>query len=264
MIHVHLKGRMGNQMFQIATAKALALDNNVDFICSKSVSCVTPLTSAEIFRHRETIFRKIKFDHLPINPASAHYENSDFSYSPIKFVSNICLSGYYQSEKYFSQYRTRIIELFSLSEQLEKILNKKFGNLLKKEDTCSVHIRRGDYLKFKDSHNNLSLEYYDKCFEIMGRDKIYVFFSDDIEWCKQNFSNENYFFINTGFDVLDFFIMSNMKSNIIANSSFSWWAAWLNTNKDKRVLAPKVWFGPKNSHYSVEDLIPKTWEKINA
>lgn len=83
-------------------------------------------------------------------------------------------------------------------------------------------------------------------------------------WCKQTFSDVDATFVETGFDVLDFYLMSKMKNNIIANSSFSWWATWLNENCDKRVIAPKNWFGPKNQNLSTIDLIPNSWEIVDA
>ena len=146
---------------------------------------------------------------------------------------------------------------------MKNLIDKKFSSLLERSDTCSVHIRRGDYIRYKDYHNNLSIEYYEKCFH-EKKDSHLVFFSDDIEWCKKTFRNKEATFIKTESDVLEFYLMSRMRDNIIANSSFSWWAAWMNLNKNKHVIAPKKWFGPKNTHFLTEDIIPKTWELIDA
>ena len=262
MIKVLLKGRMGNQMFQIAAAQALASKNSDEFLCDVNIMGIKP-TDLETEKHRATIFKKVPFCNLT-NFRNLHNDSENFEFSPIEYKNEICLSGYYQSEKYFLSDKVKIKNLFSAPDRLKSIIEKRFCNLLSKENTCSVHIRRGDYLKFKDYHNNLTKQYYLNCFDIIGSDNHFVFFSDDIEWCKETFSDMNASFINTGFDVLDFYLMSYMKNNIIANSSYSWWAAWMNDNQNKKVLAPSVWFGEKNSNFSTRDITPERWEKIDA
>ena len=87
----------------------------------------------------------------------------------------------------------------------------------------------------------------------------FAFFSDDIEWCKQTFEGDNNVFVEKQDDVLDLYLMSKITNNIIANSSFSWWAAWLNENKDKTVISPKEWFGPRNQHLNRRDTTPEGW-----
>jgi hypothetical protein len=97
----------------------------------------------------------------------------------------------------------------------------------------------------------------------MGNDKYYIIFSDDISWCKENLSFlNNKIFIEGNTDFQDLYLMSKCKNNIIANSSFSWWGAWLNTNKDKIVIAPKKWFGISNSHLDTSDLYCNNWVTI--
>lgn len=262
MIYVSLKGRMCNQMFQIATAKALAIDNSTDFICSNQVAGIIP-TPEESRLYRKTTLRNVQFAHLyPMNYV-LHNDPPNFSYEKIKYHQNILLNGYYQSEKYFKEHRQQIIELYECPSGLESVIEGRFKSLLGRNDTCSVHVRRGDYIKYKDYHNNLSTEYYENCFYEKKGSHL-VFFSDDIEWCKETFKNKEATFVDTESDVVEFYLMSRMKDNIISNSSFSWWAAWMNLNEDKHVIAPKKWFGPKNTHFLTEDIIPKTWELINA
>ena len=86
-------------------------------------------------------------------------------------------------------------------------------------------------------------------------------FSDDLDWCKETFLGNRFTFISGNRDYQDLFLMSMCKNNIIANSSFSWWGAWLNTNLNKKVIAPKKWFGPQLS-LSSDDIYPNTWEII--
>ena len=92
-------------------------------------------------------------------------------------------------------------------------------------------------------------------------DITYLIFSNDIEWCKKNFIGNQFIFIEGEKDYIDLWLMSLCKNNIIANSSFSWWGAWLNTNSDKKVITPKNWFGPAINH-STQDLIPEKWFMI--
>ena len=123
-------------------------------------------------------------------------------------------------------------------------------------------MRRGDYLKLSEFHAVLGKEYYDKAMSKYHGAK-FVFFSDDIEWCKKNFSSiENTHFVEGETDVVDLYFMSIMKHNIIANSTFSWWGAWLNKNPDKIVIAPHKWYGPKNSHLEDNDIIPEHWRIV--
>tara|TARA_R110002020_G_scaffold269152_2_gene484466 strand:+ start:2920 stop:3708 length:789 start_codon:yes stop_codon:yes gene_type:complete len=262
MIYVDLKGRMCNQMFQMAAAKALALENNDNFKCSYNVSGIKP-SLEQTKKYRMTIFKNIQFEVFKINKKNIDEGTHDFSYKEIDYKNGICLSGYYQSEKYFIHREKEIREMFRCSPKVLKFIEKKYCQLLHKNNTCAVHIRRGDYLKYKEFHNNLGLDYYRASFEQM-KGKYFVFFSDDILWCKNNFKDLEGTFIDSKSDIIDFYLMSMLKNQIIANSSFSWWAAWLNTNKKKNVIAPKKWFGNKNSDLITEDLLPLSWEVIDA
>ena len=170
--------------------------------------------------------------------------------------------GYFQSEKYFKHNRDKILELFKPQEKINKFLLKKYSNLINNEKHVSVHIRRGDYLKFSDYHTNLNKDYYYKAMNYFKDEYKFIFFSDDIEWCKETFTNKNNIFIEKQDDILDLYLMSKIKNNIIANSSFSWWAAWLNENENKKVIAPSTWFGFKNGHLDKKDLLPKEWKII--
>jgi len=262
MIYVSLKGRLCNQMFQIATAKALSLDNGVDFACSNHVAGICP-TVDETRIYRQTIFKNIDFfNFLPLG-CIQHQDPANFSYKKIVYKNNIFLNGYYQSSKYFEHREKEIRELYKCPKSVEDFIDSNFSDLLDMKNTCSVHIRRGDYIKYKDFHNNLSKRYYEECFRKRKTDH-FVFFSDDIEWCKSTFVELDATFINSGTDIIDLYLMSRMKNNIIANSSFSWWGAWLNQSNSKVVLAPKNWFGPKNSNFTTKDLIPEEWIIIDA
>ena len=262
MIGAQTQGRLGNQMFIVATTYSLALDNNDSVTFPEDVICVTLPTPKETSIHRNTVFRDIKYTNDLSFVKNVYHEPEDHSYQQIEYAENMFLVGYFQSEKYFKHNREKIIELFSPIPQIDALLNKKYGDLINKDKIVSVHVRRGDYLKFSDYHANIGGDYYSQAIKQFPSDYTYVFFSDDIDWCKQTFNGPNNIFIEKQDDVLDLYLMSKIKNNIIANSSFSWWAAWLNQNQDKKVVAPKVWFGPKNQHLCREDLTPKEWITI--
>lgn len=130
---------------------------------------------------------------------------------------------------------------------------------MSRENSVSVHIRRGDYLLRKHSkiHGLCSLEYYLQAIQFIkskSKDPVFYFFSDDIPWARENFCNPSYKFVdcNSGSNsCLDLYLMSQCKHNIIANSTFSWWGAWLNRNKEKIVVAPSVWFNDQKKKHVI-------------
>jgi hypothetical protein len=176
-------------------------------------------------------------------------------------TKNVKINGYFQSEKYFINYKKEIKDLFKIDDETNFFLLKKYSNIISL-DTCSIHVRRGDYLKFPNIHPTQNIEYYNKAVGYIGENKHYLIFSDDIEWCKNNLNfikNKTFIFGNSDFQ--DLYLMSLCKNNIIANSTFSWWGAWLNNYKNKVVVAPELWFG-NEVNYNTYDLIPNNWIKL--
>lgn len=254
MLTCNLIGGLGNKMFQIATTHSLSLDNNDE--------CVFEITQASnahqpVNSYLENIFRFVKFGPVYSNKI---YQEPFFHYSEIPYTTNLKLSGYFQSEKYFTKNREKILNLFSIDEKSLSYINEKYGKILDKK-TCSIHIRRGDYLSLPNHHPICSLEYYNKAISNFDKETIFLIFSNDIEWCKKNFTDNRFIFISGEKDYIDLWLMSLCKHNIIANSSFSWWGSWLNTNSDKLVITPKNWFGNAINH-NTQDLIPHTWKII--
>tara|TARA_Y100000385_G_C12913753_1_gene559462 strand:- start:24 stop:812 length:789 start_codon:yes stop_codon:yes gene_type:complete len=259
MISAEMAGRLGNQMFIIAAATSLAIDNNDFAVFPDFISGISP-TKKETKLHRDTILRNLTFaDTLP--EMKFYYEPADLSYKKIIYEENLYLRGYFQSEKYFKHNREQILKLFSPQNQIKTYICKKYEALIDNEDYVSIHVRRGDYLKLSEFHAVLGKEYYDKAMD-KYHGANFVFFSDDIEWCRQTFKGKNFIFIEKQPDVIDIFLMSKICHNIIANSSFSWWGAWLNQIDAQTVVAPLRWFGIKNSHLQRKDLTPDSWETI--
>lgn len=247
-------------MFQISAAYALALENN-----NKAIFNLDEGT----FPHHppsyyaDTIFRKLELGNIT-NPNI--YQEPNFYYDEIPYVdfkNGICLEGYFQSEKYFKKYRKEILELFEPTTQINNYIHYKYGHLFEK-DTIGLHVRRGDYLQYQDHHPICNIFYYNKAlFEICGDVRCHphniLVFSDDPEWCRNNFKSDNFTIIEEESDIIDLYLMSKCQHQVIANSSFSWWGTWLNQNPDKKVVAPKHWFGNAYSHINTKDLIPKEW-----
>lgn len=293
MIIIKLQGGLGNQMFQYAFATILAKRNNTVVYLDKSFFSLrekkvgfTPrnfelnifdnlyseTSSNEVSSFYNLSFidkirRKLKFNYPKI------YDETVFGFnqSALNIKAPVYLSGYFQSSKYFIGYEGLIKDLFLFPINELDILNKELLLKIKKANTISVHIRRGDYIEDKMTHQFhgcCSVEYYLKAITLlMDRytDSTLVFFSDDGNWVKEQFENLHYpkiFIDNNSAENswVDMLLMSSCRHNIIANSSFSWWGAWLNKNLDKTVIAPKKWFETKD--LDTKTLLPKEWIQL--
>lgn len=254
MVTSHLMGGLGNQMFQVATATSLALDNDDEIIFSHKN--VGDMKHKRPSFYRENVYKHINFTEFV--KYKTVFKEREFSYSPIPYTPNMCIYGYFQSEKYFTHNRNHIQKLFIDNETYMRVRNK-YNNILKDTEIVSLHIRRGDYVNLQNYHPTCTLEYYCNAMELFP-DVTYLIFSDDILWCKLNLPlGPKYIFIEGNEDYEDLYLMSMCNHNIIANSSFSWWAAWLNENENKKVIAPQIWFGPSSNHLDTKDLYCEGW-----
>jgi hypothetical protein len=262
-VSIKLAGGLGNYMFQIACTYAYGLKHNKKPIFTTGDTMVV---HNHINHYKDNILSNV--DLVPSHSAwsnVAAYQEPAFSYNEIpgNVSANVYLHGYFQSEKYFKEYRREILDLFSYPSSYKDIVVDKYKDLLS-QNTCSIHVRRGDYLNSPNHHPTQNMNYYMKAIKQMPKDSIFLIFSDDISWCKSNFPDlpEKFKFIEGNNDHEDLFLMSMCKNNIICNSSFSWWAAWLNNNIDKKVIAPSVWFGIAYANHNTEDLYCENWIKI--
>jgi hypothetical protein len=255
IITIPLVGGLGNMLFQISAAYSTSIRDDKKFICD-NISNMSPHNPPS--HYLSTIFRKIKFEDL--NYHTTIFSENGFHFNEIpKIHGNVKLSGFFQSEKYFIDHREQLLNLFEIDLPTKEKLYLKYSNELNLE-TCSIHVRRGDYVNIQEYHNLLSLDYYINSVNIIGDDNHYLIFSDDIDWCEKNLSFiKNKTFIKGNTDYEDLYLMSLCNNNIIANSTFSWWGAWLNTNENKKVISPKQWFGPRYSSYITKDLYCKNW-----
>lgn len=266
-ISIKMMGGLGNQMFQVATIYALGFEYGL-----------IPVVK-HCLEYNDVTKRKSYFDSMmsKVKNITPHYYDQiefynvyekSFGYNEIKLdnTKSYLLNGYFQSYKYFDKYKTKILELFDLGEN-EKIINNVYTKIAGCYKTISMHIRRGDYLKFADTHFNLGLDYYKNAINYLNinDNNLILIFSDDINWCKENFNHSNIHYvqgtydINLSEDVVHMKLMSLCNYNIIANSSFSWWGAWLNKNNDKIVIAPKRWFTQDKMNDETTTLFEPFW-----
>jgi len=260
------QGGLCNVMFKLSVAISLALDNNVEYVFSnefirqidKDIVC-EGYDDYQIFY--DNILRNIKFiDNLPLE-YRVHNEPS-FNYSPISYNKgeNLLLSGYFQSEKYFINNKEFILNLFKPTKEIKEHI---LSVLPKIKNSTSIHIRRGDYLNLPDYHPQQPIDYYISSVNLLGVDRDYLIFSDGLDDIKDWFDFlPNKQFITLGKNYLDLYAMSMCEHNIICNSTFGWWGAYLNENKNKKVIAPNKWFGPASAHINSSDIVPDNWIKI--
>ncbi|WP_143315763.1 alpha-1,2-fucosyltransferase [Clostridium sp. HBUAS56017] len=286
MIIVRAVGGLGNQMFQYAFYKSLCENNNHVMFDKSDYRIhnhhngfeIESIFNVHYVEASEGQIKKISFDKKSVLYRIANkYFNVQLTkkseYKEDKCISNVKLKkydkdiyfdGYWQAEKYFIDVSDQIRKEFVFKNKLDD-RNRKLIKYLHDKNTVSIHVRRGDYLKEKSLVGVCDMSYYNKAIG-MVKDKVsnpvFVFFSDDMLWVKENFKlDDECIFVdwNTGSNSYkDMQLMSNCKHNIIANSTFSWWGAWLNNNDDKIVICPSKWSNDSEDN----NLISEKWKSI--
>lgn len=290
MIIVKLMGGMGNQMFQYATARALAEHLNTEV--KMDLSFLLDRTPMENFTYRDYELNVFKIKESFVTPeeindlkqkpgffsrifnkksALQDFKEKSFRYDSTIWNcnTNTYLEGFWQSYKYFENIRSILLNEFSLKDSLsQKSLD--ILSVIQTVNSVSIHVRRTDYVSnahINNYHGACGLDYYNTAVDLISR-KInnphFFVFSDDPEWVKQNLKFDFptvYVNHNTGKNSFeDMLLMSSCKHNVVANSSFSWWGAWLNVNTEEVVIAPKQWFNEPS--IDTTDLCPDTWLRI--
>jgi hypothetical protein len=230
-------------MFQCAAAIGYAKKYGVGWAC--------PSDTKEVPRFHEF------FPGLPIYDGHEFRRHnaadpSQFNYEPIPFNPNgTKLVGFFQSEKYF--------------EGAEDEIMKAFKIFIDPIDAVSIHVRRGDYVQHSNSFPPITKEYVSMALTKVPTANIsrFIVFSDDITWCRETWSNQ-FEYAEGNNELKDISLMASCKHHIIANSTFSWWGAWLGHNPDKIVVSPSAnnWFGPGFTGGIPKDLIPPSWHQI--
>lgn len=259
MIVVRLLGGMGNQLFQRAYGMALsARGYEVSFDKSALIEGT----------HREYSLEEY-FD-LPLKDSIGQciYEKSlAFDVDKLYPADNTTLVGYWQSEKYFIEQADRLRSRFNnhwMHKPLQPLEKEVWGEIYK-SNSVFMHVRRQDYVGLQHFHGMPTLDYYREAAEII-RSKTYkptfFVFSDDTAWCKENFSSD--FRIVEGTNKYeDLRLMAGCKHAVVANSSFSWWGAWIGDNQlGREVIAPKRWFAADKDKADDTDIVPERWLRI--
>ena len=250
-------GRLGNQMFQFASLKGIAKNNNYNF-------CLPPSEDKDEWTDHQ-LFVPFKFQNVMllniqyIDGNRPTVEEKSFAFD--EELYNNCpkwvnLQGYFQSEKYFKNIEDEIRNDFEFHDHIYDPAKKMIDGV---DNPISLHIRRTDYLTLSHNHNNLGLEYYEEALKHFDNNRTVIIFSDDPEWCNQQeiFSGDRFLVSENNSNYVDLCLMTLCKDHIIANSSFSWWGAWL--AKGNKVIAPSKWFGPDNAHLDTTDLYCSDW-----
>lgn len=288
MIRLILTGGLGNQMFEYATAKALALKLNKEldldlYALQKKTKGIKRDFELDIFdidlKTSSSWKTKLLVKLFPFVDRNRSFFKKTFNYfrdySAIVYLpefqeleGNVILHGHFQNEKYFKQYETIIRKEFTFKHPLKE-QNLQIAQQMEKSNSVAIHIRRGDYV----TDSNFALctkEYYQEAMDSIRKEvenPVFFIFSQDFDWINENltFDKEEVHFIdwNKGKDsYIDMQLMSLCKHNIIANSSFSWWAAWLNKNPEKRIFAPARWFRKEERNEDLKDFYPQGWKMI--
>lgn len=277
MIVIRMTGGLGNQMFQYALylkLRSMGREVKFDDITEYELDNARPImlwvfdisyprASQDEINQITDGFLKLshRIRRKLLGRRSLEYQERDCNYdAQVLQKEPAYLTGYFQSEKYFKDVKDEVRRAFTFSdriwESLDDKVKREMRNYLEQIRSCesvSVHVRRGDYIEKKEIYGSICTEeYYQKAIEYM-KSKIpgaqFYLFSNEPEWIKKwinaNYEDDNRFIIiegtkeETGY--LDLFLMSQCKNHIIANSSFSWWGAWLDERREKKVIAPAKW-----------------------
>lgn len=249
MITCNLKGQLGNQMFIIAATVGVAKKHDVPYRIPNWI--VDPNCKEPYFKDIASISKQ-QMDEMVNLPI---YTEPNFHYDEIPYTGgNLCLNGYFQSQKYYDHCKEYIYNLFDIPYLMNR-------------GVVGLHIRRGDYLALPEHHPVIDMGYIASAIEyFVGKGyNSFMVFSDGMDWCRQNINSNIFkgckFVYSSGSALDDMENLSSCEHLMMSNSTFSWWAGELNRNPDKIIVAPRPerWYGPKHGHKDVRDLYLDNW-----
>ena len=282
MIRVILRGRLGNWLFQYAAGRRLATLRGTDL-------CLD-LSNRRTLRDWKGAQAADQLSCFPLQATlsggapvygrlrralglGGHFREGAWGFDPalLDLPDGSRLFGYFQSERYFADMAPQIREELTPRLQAADPPARRLADAMAAIESVAVHVRRGDYLKLP-SHNVCTATYYVRAVKAV-RDRVanprFFVFSDDIAWCRANLGIDGAEFVDlhgaAGQPVLDLWLMSRCRHQIIANSTFSWWGAWLNSNPDKMVAAPSRWFREEAMNApALRDTVPASWQRVEV
>lgn len=240
------QGRLGNYLWECAVALVYSIKHNIEFSAP--------------FETNDEKWNPVYFPHLINNKLRSGQsdiliqEKTYFKYDEIEWKEEwrgkqILLEGYWQNWQYIDGYRSEILQAFKLSYK-------------RKEGYVAVHVRRGDYLKLREKHPEVTKEWYENAMNQFSGYK-FLFGSDEIDWCKKEFGHRSDCeFLENGNELTDLVSLSECEHQINSASTFSLWASYLNQNETKRCIFPKQWMTPAHSNQWTEEIVRKEWERI--
>lgn len=264
-------GRLGNQMFQYAALRGIAANRGFEWVIPKPETYGTSnyglFDCFEMSHVKEKNFGIINSS--SVATGQFHFSKQFFDECP----DNVNLHDYFQTPKYFENIEDEIREDYKFKDEIIEPCLEVIKDL---KDPIFIHVRRGDYVNQPENHPVCPVSYYKESLDIFNADSPVLIFSDDLDWCRENFTEDRFLIptenplynhlsetndgnVRSFIPYYDLCMMSMCTGGIISNSSLSWWGAWLIANPSQPIVAPMPWFGKNYSHYDLSDLIPDRW-----
>lgn len=265
LISCNLMGGLGNQLFEAAHALSQGWKHNREVVFIPR--SWTPGQGRGAENYVNNVFRNLKFvDDLE---GFTRVTEGPFEYSEVNPVEeNTVFDGYFQSTKNWFGFDDQIRDIFQPSQEVVDDLRSKYPQL-NQPKTLSIHVRRGEYLQFPEIHPTISVEYIQEALKIIGEySTVFIFTEDESRWpgsrdfVMNNFSFPNVVFPNEDQDWKELYLMGLCENHIISNSTFSWWATFLNKNKNKKIVCPSRWFGPRGP--KADDIYESYWNLVDV
>lgn len=259
-VSCQFSGRLGNQLFQIAATMSLAEElNTAPLFFLKSEF---PEEQKDLEENFRLVFPRIPLSDAPL-PTGKVFKQQYYLFEKIPLEDGLTLHGLFHSEEYFKKHKETILPYFQPSQEILDQLWGKFPDILSAPNTVGVHVRcyfnEGPF--WTNILGILSKDYFLQAMSLFPEDTLFVFFSDDMATCKKLFENETQTirFIEGQTGIQDFYLMSLCRHNIISNSTYSWWSAYLNSNPDKVVIAPMRWNSLHFGKEKAQVIFPREW-----